>query len=172
MNLSFNDQINIFELIVTILQYITLWFICIILLFLIPMIFFLHNPLNEFRDLFEPYHLRDFKLLEKNFQKYDNRLQLSFNKERNKVILSYFKTIILVNTGMYSEALEILNSYINLTLKSMAFKYEFFNLMGQIYTLQNEKEKAKEMISTSIEGFKKIHFFAPISPLELYFETI
>ena len=54
----------------------------------------------------------------------------------------------------------------------MALKYEFFNLMGQIYFMLNEKERAKEMILKSISGFKKIHFYSPIQSLGLYLDAI
>ena len=171
IGLPFKDQ-NLLIVFVTILQYITFWFICMIIIFVIPMTYLNFKFKNKFRDVIEPYKMGNFELIEKKFQKFELGLESSFSEEKNKAIISYFKAIILANSGMYSEALELLNSYVGLTLNSMAIKYEFFSLMSQIYNVLNEKEKAKEMGLKSISGFKKISFFTPLKPLEVYLTSI
>ncbi len=168
-----NYQTHLFLFIIYFLQYLIIWLI-VIFIGILPLLIYmtLKERRNDFKDLFEAYNSKDLHLLQQIYEKFNFRLDLSYRKEKTKVILSYFKATILANTGMYSETLELLNFYIDLTLKSMAFQYEFFNLMGQVYAMINEKDKAKEMILRSISGFKKLKFFAPIPCLELYLKSI
>ena len=143
LTLYSNYQTFLFVLFISFLQYLILW-LNVIFIAILPMTIFitLKERRHDFKDLFEAYNSNDFNLFQQVYQKFEFRLDLSFRKEKSKVILSYFKAVILANTGKYSEAIELLNSYMDLTLKSMGFRYEFFNLMGQTYFMLNEKEKA------------------------------
>lgn len=132
----------------------------------IPILILLHNITpKEFKNMIESLSLGDFKGLSNDIETYENSNEFKYS-ESSKFLYWFCKSNLLLYLHNYSESLDILNNELNNSNKNVAFYQEILFLTGNCYTGLGEIEKAKELYSESLIGFKKFKITEPIELLE------
>ena len=103
---------------------------------------------------------------EKNFTKISNLLEkhsLRFLIHKDETLLDYFQSVDLIIKHQYNDAYKKLEESSKSLLKSVLFKYEIYNLMGQCLTRTGDSEKGKKFITDALSGYEKLKFEPGIS---------
>ncbi len=146
---------------------ISISFIAVMFVCFLPIMFFNKKSfIKKYQTLLECVNSGNITGLTLEVQNYEKKQAMKTYPDKDNTLVEYFNSFILMNEENYDQAINKLQNLAKTTFNSIAFKYEYKNLIGECYRKVGEIENAKRYYNESLTGFKKVKIQKAIFVLE------
>ena len=156
---SNRSDLSFLSFVIKLMEYFLLIFL-IGLIVIVPTILFFSKKIffQKFNGLIEAYDSKNLVLLLESYLRFNNKFEQKNLTQSEKIIDGFFKSVILYNSGENQNSINAILTIIDGIPNSIAFKYEFYNILAKNYKKLGENQLSLEFSNKSLLGFQRIKF--------------